>query len=74
MFTLKFNATLNKNNVPEEEPSVMTIDEHLNWQLERGRSKKVCLDRGVCVFIAGFSREYQTLDHEQDLPIRYGFN
>ena len=40
------------------------------WQLERARSKKVCIRRGECVFKAGFSRKYEiTKDNEEDLPL-----
>ena len=45
-------------NIKKMEPKDMHVDKQTNWQLERARSKKVCLDRGECVFIAGFSREY----------------
>ena len=42
----------------KKEPISMQIDNQTNWHIELGRSKKVCLDRGDCVFKVGFSRAY----------------
>ena len=59
----------------KKEPKKLKIDDQTNWELERGRSKKLCLDPGVCVFTAGFSRNYETLDDMgEDLMIRLGYN
>ena len=39
------------------------------------RSRKICIERGKCAFIVGFSRPYETLDTEgQDVKLRPGYN
>ena len=63
----------NRLNIEKQEPKDMKVDKDQNWRLERSRSKKVCLNRGDCVFIAGFSRAYRTSDKNgEDILIELG--
>ena len=70
-----FDMYSKKLNIDKNEPIWLNTDDQTNWQLERGRSKKLCLDRGVCAFIAGFSRDYETSDENgEDILMRIGYN
>lgn len=64
-----------KLDIDEDETSALKVDYRDNhWELERHKSKKVCLEPGVCAFIVGFKRSYLTSDkYGQDIKILNGY-